>query len=78
MDLYAIVKKLAGQIQPVGESGEDSRRFTNLEKTLELIDCLLQDVVHVALQAGRHEASVSKAGKRAEAYLELLPESIEF
>lgn len=77
MELDEIVEKLTGPIAPVGESNEDSLRLVNLAEMMDLIDSLLRNVVAVALRAGQPEASISKAGKRAEQYLKELPESIE-
>lgn len=77
MEIHNVVRKLIGPVDPVGESHTDWGRFENLKEMTEVADCLLHDIVQVALQARRHEASVSKAGKFAEKYLQNLPESIE-
>lgn len=42
--VYKVVIKLVGQIDPVGETNEDDRRFENLKVMTELIDALLADI----------------------------------
>lgn len=65
LSIHAIVKKLVGQIDPVGETREDEERFGNLQTMTELVDKLLSDIDQVGMLRDRHEASVSKAGKFA-------------
>lgn len=70
MDVYAIVKKLIGDIEPVGETNTDKKRFTNLEATTKLVDALLTDIDNVAYEyKDRHEHSVKKAAQFAGEFL---------
>ena len=65
MDIYDVVKKLTGEIVPVGSTHIDDQRFDNLELTIGLVDRLLSDIDTVAQQKTRVEASIKKAGERA-------------
>ena len=65
MDIHEIVKKLVGEIRPVGETNEDNRRFENLKAMCELTEKLLADIDRVAWGKNRAEYSISRAGKYA-------------
>ena len=69
MDMYQIVKKLIGKIEPIGETSEDDKRFENLKAMTELIEKLLIDIQYVAEEKNRHEYSRSRAGKFATTFL---------
>ncbi len=77
MDYYKIITKLIGPIDPVGESNEDDRRFARLGVTTALVEDLLTDIIRVAQESGRPEASIRQAGKYAKQFLKDLPEQIE-
>jgi inorganic pyrophosphatase len=47
MDYYEIVRKLIGNIEPVGETNEDDRRFENLKKITELTEKLIAEIANV-------------------------------
>jgi hypothetical protein len=72
MDIHEIVKKLLGPIKPVGETNTDEKRLDNLSATLDLIDCLLEDVQDITRYKDSHEYSRAKAGKKAADYLRSL------
>ena len=74
MDIYDVVTKLVGKINPVGESNEDDRRFENLNTLTDLIDKLLSDIEYVARQNNEPEYSVSRAGKFASKFLDQIEE----
>ena len=38
MDIYEVVKKLVGEIEPVGESHYDKKSFENLKVMIDLMD----------------------------------------
>lgn len=66
MDIYEVVKKLIGNINPVGETNTDNERFENLKTATELVDKLLTDIDAVATNnEGRVEYSMNRAGKHA-------------
>jgi len=65
MEIHDAVKKLVGEIDPVGETNEDNRRYENLKVMADLVDKLLTDIDYVAQQGGSYMSSVSRAGKYA-------------
>lgn len=70
MDVYMIVKKLIGEINPVGETNTDHIRFHNLQEMTQLVDKLLTDMNYVAQNKGREEFSMNKAGQFAGDFLD--------
>ena len=70
IQIYDVVKKLAGPIGPVGESHTDEQRFENLECLCALVDKLVFDIGHVAeTNKDSHMYSVKKAGEYADKFL---------
>ena len=65
-DIYDVVVKLIGPINPVGESHTDDKRFKNLTVMVDLIEQLLTDIVYVIPAKERHEYSMKKAGEYAD------------
>lgn len=62
MTHHEIVKKLIGEIKPVGETNEDNRRYENLQSMFSLIQLLLLDVNDVIYSnKSRYEYSIKKA-----------------
>ncbi len=77
MELYDVVKKLLGDIEPVAETNEDNRRFKNLKATTELVDRLFTDIDAVATSyKGRHEFSVKRASGFAREFMDDLEAAI--
>lgn len=76
MTLYDITKKLAGQITSVGETNADENRYNNLIATIELVDRLITDISYAADTKSSHEASRAKIGKKAQAFLDDLADSL--
>ena len=71
MTNYDVVKKLIGEINPVGETYEDSVRYANLIAMTELVDKLIYDIDHVAtVNKERIEFSRKQAGKFASKFLD--------
>lgn len=70
MELYDVVTKLIGPIQPVGETTEDEKRFNNLKEMTDLIDQLLTDVDRVASCKNRPEYSMKHAGEFADRFMD--------
>lgn len=77
MDYTEIVKKLVGNVEPVGETHTDDFRFENLQQMTALIDELLHEVCEVAKQKDRHEYSISKAGRHAHGFIKHLIKTLE-
>ena len=70
MTVYDVVKKLIGEINPIGETNEDARRFENLEKMVILVDTLIGEIDKVAANnKNRQEYSLKKSGQFADKYL---------
>ena len=71
MDMYEIVMKLVGEVNPVGELHVDSERFDNLVVLTELTDRLLTDIDRIATDnKNRVEYSMNKAGKHCDEFLD--------
>jgi len=47
MDLHEIVKKLVGEINPIGETNQDDERYENLMVMADLAEKLLVDIEKV-------------------------------
>jgi len=65
MDIHEIVKKLVGEIEPVGETNIDNARFENLKVMAELIGKLTLDIDELIPLKDRAEYSINRAGKYA-------------
>lgn len=70
MNIHEIVKKLIGEIDPIGETQTDSVRFENLEAMTKLVDVLVTDIDNVVYDhRNSHEFSVKKAADFASKFL---------
>jgi len=70
MEIYDVVKKLVGEIEPVGETYTDNARFENLKVMTDLVEKLLTDIADVATyEKDRHEYSRKRAGEFADKFL---------
>lgn len=71
IDIYEVVRKLVGNIRPVGESHTDTDRFNNLLELTDLVDKLLSDIDAVAYDyRNNHQHSMKKAAKFAKEFLD--------
>ena len=77
MELYDLVKRLVGDIKPIGESDIDSIRLTNLKEMTTLVEKLVYDIVRVSHNKTRIEFSVQTAGEHAHRFLEDLKGSLD-
>lgn len=69
MEIYDVVIKLIGQIDPVGETRADEERYKNLVAMTKLVDRLLSDIDDVAhYNKDRAEFSMKKAGQFANSF----------
>jgi len=66
MTMYDVVKKLIGEVMPVGETQEDDKRFANLKVLIELVNGLIGDIDDVASEKSRYEYSRKRAGEFAD------------
>ena len=69
MTVYDIVKKLIGNINTLGETNEDNRRFENLKATCDLVTLLVEDIDRVAHKSGHSEFSIKRSEEFAEKFL---------
>lgn len=74
MDLYDIVMKLAGPVQPTGDHGEDTRRFANLKALTDMLERVLVDVRAAARCANRPEESMRRIGMYANGFINEIAE----
>jgi len=68
-NLYDVTQRLCGMIEPQGESSIDEVRFENLKDTIDLTEKLIDDVISVARHKDRAEASMKKAGQKADDFI---------
>ena len=68
--IRGVVRKLTGEITPVGSSHIDTERLRNLEEMCITVDGLLDDIKHVATFKDNQEASMREAGLKAQAFLD--------
>jgi hypothetical protein len=70
MNYTEIVKKLVGDIHPLGETRTDDMRFENLKAMCELINNLVSEIDSVAYENNdRVEYSMKRAGQFAAKFL---------
>ena len=67
MEIYEIVTKLIGKINPIGETNTDNERFENLKVMCDLVEKLIVDIDTVGY-SNRNAYEFSK--KRAAEYSE--------
>lgn len=70
MEIYDVVKKLIGPIEPVGETNQDDKRFKNLSQLTDLVDKLVFDINQVAGFSNSEEYSVKRAGNHAKQFIQ--------
>lgn len=70
MNIHEIVKKLVGEINPVGETNTDNERFKNLKVMTDLVSRLVYDIDTVGMKKDRAEYSIKRAGEFADTFLE--------
>lgn len=77
INLKAIIMKLIGAIEPVGETHTDNKRFENLEKLTALTLSLLCDICDVGDNADSGFHSKAMAGKHALKFLNSLVDEFD-
>lgn len=68
MTIHEIVRKLIGEIDPVGETNMDAKRLANLKDNIELIKLLLQDMNDLTYLAKDYRQSVKTFGNKAQEF----------
>lgn len=70
MDIYEIVTKLVGKINPVGETDTDNERFENLKIMCELVEKLVVDIDTVGYSnKNAYEFSKKRASEYSEKFI---------
>ncbi len=71
MDIFEVVKKLIGPVDPVGASHIDEFRYDNLKNLTELTEKLLIVICEIDHQyKNNHQASMKKASVHCAEFLE--------
>lgn len=73
---YDVIKKLVGEIRPVGETWADEERLENLKEHIELVGRLVSDLIKVSGFKDRDERSIHWIGRTAYDFLEKLSKDI--
>ena len=74
-DIQEVVMRLIGPIRPVGETNADNERLANIKVLTNLVDRLLFEIISVAHNADRQEASMKKIGAHARDFLKDVKEA---
>jgi hypothetical protein len=69
MELYEVVNKLVGPIEPIGETNADNLSFENLIAMTNLVDKLLFAIDRVSTLKDRPEYSVKRSGELAHKFI---------
>lgn len=70
MNNYDVVKKLIGNINPIGEANTDNERFENLKELCTLVRDLISEIDTVSYRnRDSKEFSVKRAGDYAKHFL---------
>ena len=70
MEIYEIVTKLVGKINPVGETDTDNERFENLKIICELVEKLVVDIDTVGYSnKNAYEFSKKRAAEYSEKFI---------
>ena len=65
IDVYEVVTKLIGAVNPIGETRTDDARYENLKTMCALVNQLLSDIDAVIPYKDRVEFSMKRAGEYA-------------
>lgn len=72
-----IVKKLIGEVRPIGKTEVDAERYKNLQSLCKLTKDLIEEIVTVKnIGNGSYEHSCQKAGKLAYEELKFIEEEL--
>ncbi len=77
MTTHELVKKVIGEIYPVGDESVDPKRLDNLKEMMELVELLIADIHEISYRNGtRYEDSIKKAVKLVDSFMiTLIPEN---
>lgn len=69
MSIEEILEKLLGNIEPVGETNEDDKRYENIENYKKALNFVFSRLEKASLYADRKEYSMQKIGKECNEFL---------
>jgi hypothetical protein len=73
MDIYEVVKKLIGPIEPVGDTNIDNERLDNLTTMTALANQLIIDIDRIGYSCeNNHQYSMKKASEVAKKFMDSL------
>ena len=75
-NIYDVVKRLLGEIEPQGEANIDYIRLENLKDTISLVERLINDIILVARHKDVWQHSISECGKNADEFITRLKERV--
>ena len=71
MDIYEVAKKLIGEVEPVGETHTDDKRYENLKKLTNLTEQLLTDICRIENNyKNNHQHSMKRASTHCAGFLD--------
>lgn len=71
MDIYSVAMKLAGPINPVGETRTDEERFENLKTLCRVADKLVSAIDDIGYRyKDSHAFSVKRAAEYAQKFMD--------
>jgi len=71
MDIYEVVKKLIGDVEPIGDSTIDSMTYENLQKLTSLAEQLLTDICRIETEyKNNHQYSMKRASEHCAGFLD--------
>ena len=69
IDVYEVVRKLVGPIEPVGDTNIDATRFENLRNMASLVERLIGDINWLLQHKNSNLHSMKNAGMYADKFL---------
>jgi len=76
--IYEVVKKLIGNINPVGETNEDGRRYDNLKMMIHVVENLITDLDDLEYNhKDSHEYSVKRSADEAAKFFAQMKSNLE-
>lgn len=76
IDVYEVVRRLIGRIEPIGETRTDDERFENLKEMCDLVDKLLIDIGCLHYYKNNHQFSMKRAYEYASEFILYLNKQI--
>ena len=69
--VYKVVKELVGNINPIGETNEDNKRYENLKELIHVVENLITDIDDMAFRnRDMREHSIKRAVDEAREFID--------